>query len=323
MVLLLSILCKILNAATLAEKNGIDFWTHRLVQTVFPFDVPPRIRVFWIPIIERIVLNLSDQQLLTGIAVLVASFWTHCSISVYHFSLACDLGFFSSSAHLVSLQVLGRYLNSRRSQRNWRVVLMVLQAILLAISCVLQGHRSWYNSWSYEAQCLFDDLIGNVSGKPGSMMAVNLILIVLYYSPVILSLYKTPSEFLTSWLVEQPRAFLERRRRALNDQRPSIESCRTLRERIRLAGISALIPVITLVRAVHLTLVVLLSSQLLLTLGDVFWFVYSLYGLIGDRDIPPSDMNGSENSMSFGQIVPILLLSSTIFVAKEAYDGKC
>ncbi|KAL8824217.1 MAG: hypothetical protein Q9191_005210 [Dirinaria sp. TL-2023a] len=31
-------------------------------------------------------------------------------------------------------------------------------------------------------------------------------------------------------------------------------------------------------------------------------------------------MDGDENAMSFGQIVPILLLSSTIFVSREAYE---
>ena len=34
------------------------------------------------------------------------------------------------------------------------------------------------------------------------------------------------------------------------------------------------------------------------------------------------DMDGTENAMTFGQIVPILLLSSTLLVAREAYDGS-
>lgn len=36
-----------------------------------------------------------------------------------------------------------------------------------------------------------------------------------------------------------------------------------------------------------------------------------------------SSMGGSENVMSFGQIVPIFLLSSTVFVFREAYEGQC
>lgn len=41
-----------------------------------------------------------------------------------------------------------------------------------------------------------------------------------------------------------------------------------------------------------------------------------------DRNIPPSEMDGNENDMTFGQLVPILLLSSTLITYKEAYHGK-
>ena len=33
-------------------------------------------------------------------------------------------------------------------------------------------------------------------------------------------------------------------------------------------------------------------------------------------------MGGAENAMTFGQIVPILLLGSTLLMAREAYDGS-
>lgn len=33
-------------------------------------------------------------------------------------------------------------------------------------------------------------------------------------------------------------------------------------------------------------------------------------------------MEGNENDMTFGQLVPLLLLSSTLVTFKEAYDGK-
>ena len=33
-------------------------------------------------------------------------------------------------------------------------------------------------------------------------------------------------------------------------------------------------------------------------------------------------MIGDESLMGFGQIVPLLLLGSTVFIFKEAYDGE-
>jgi len=51
-------------------------------------------------------------------------------------------------------------------------------------------------------------------------------------------------------------------------------------------------------------------------------FIYGLVGLFQDRNIPREKMDSDENLMTFGQIVPILLLSSTILVAREAYEGE-
>ena len=54
----------------------------------------------------------------------------------------------------------------------------------------------------------------------------------------------------------------------------------------------------------------------------LLWAAYSLWCLWLDRNIPPSEMDGNENDMTFGQLVPILLSNSTLITYKEAYDGK-
>ena len=68
--------------------------------------------------IEKIILNLSDQLLLTGTAILIAGFWTHCSISVYHFAMISDLAWFASNVHLITIVVLSQYLRDRPVLRN-------------------------------------------------------------------------------------------------------------------------------------------------------------------------------------------------------------
>lgn len=56
----------------------------------------------------RVTWSLSDQQLVTGIAILVASFklFNEGAITAYHFTIARDLAFFSSNSHLLSLLAL-------------------------------------------------------------------------------------------------------------------------------------------------------------------------------------------------------------------------
>ena len=81
-------------------------------------EVAKNKRDFWVSVIEKVVLGLSDQQLLTGLAVLVAGFWTHCSISVYHFAVVNDLAWFSANTHLTTLGLLDGFFQDNPVLRN-------------------------------------------------------------------------------------------------------------------------------------------------------------------------------------------------------------
>ena len=312
----------IVGAASTAEKNPIDFWTFKAIGGLVRIRLTVKQREFWIPVIEKIVLSLSDQQLLVGIAVLVAEFWTHCSISVYHFTIASDLAWFSATIHLITLNYLIKYLRWRPVHRDWRVALMICLAILLAASCVVQGHSDWWDSWAYDAQCLFSDLGGNVSGGPAHWMYANLYVISSSFLVAIIKLYETSSDFVDKWLFEKPRAFLEGKTQIMRTRKGQLSSYKTFKTEIRKWWITVELGMIAMTHITHLSLVALITSQITSLVYNLFWFAYSLYNLVGDRYLPPSMLDGTANKMSFGQIVPILLLSSTIFVVREAYDGR-
>ena len=59
--------------------------------------------------LKQFVLTLSDQQLVTGFAILIASFALRCSISVLNFEIASSLAWFSSVTHLATLAILRQY----------------------------------------------------------------------------------------------------------------------------------------------------------------------------------------------------------------------
>ena len=111
--LLLSLVYIILTPAASLDENVIDLWVPRLFPLIWDIIRDPisahrhiderKAQLSRLPrteereigfvarFIEKIILNLSDQLLLTGSAVLIAGFWTHCSISVYHFAITSDL----------------------------------------------------------------------------------------------------------------------------------------------------------------------------------------------------------------------------------------
>lgn len=274
-------------------------------------------RKFWTPVVRKVVLSLSDQQLLTGLAVLIAGFWTHCTISVYHSALVSDLAWFSASVHCTTLTAIRSYLE-RPVLRDWRVALMLAMALLLVASTVMQGHYEWFDSWPYDAQCLFDNLNGNIGGEPRYWMCVTLALICLNYSLSIIPLFEKPTEFLELWFQTKPKATQDHAVGSLKKKKSHISSPTSVKGRMKRCGCTLSIIVLSTISWIYLALISLFGSQITSLAVDIFWFGYGLWGLIEDRDIPSSDMSGNENAMSFGQIMPILLLSSTLLVFMEA-----
>ena len=345
----LSLIHIMLTPTTSPDGNIIDFWTPRLFPLVWDIIRDPssarlyiderkahvsqlprtveRRKEFFARFFEKIILNLSDQLLLTGTAVLIGGFWTHCSISVYHFALTSDLAWFASNVHLITLDVLLPYLQERPTLRNWRAVLMGCMAIFLTASTVMQGHRDWYISWPYDAQCVFDNLnFANIGGVPALWMYANLVFIVIGYPPSIAGLYKAPGRFVKRRLHNEPAAASDRFIEYCDSKRSAIitQSTRTTQARYFLysivmacakTGLKWYIFLYKLVAALN-------DSRWFNMIFCLAWFGLGLAGVFRDRGIPRWDMDGSENAMTFGQIVPILLLSSTLFVAREAYDGN-
>lgn len=78
----------------------------------------------------------SDQQIVTGIAVLASAFATVNTISVYHWRTVVYLGWMSSNVHLTTLTVLRRVLQSNSAARTLRLTGMMVLLILLVMALV-------------------------------------------------------------------------------------------------------------------------------------------------------------------------------------------
>ena len=230
-----------------------------------------------------------------------------------------DLAWFSATVHLITLRVLRDYLFENHVQRDWRVALMVAMALLLAASTVMEGHYLWYDGWPYDAQCLFDQLVGNIGGSPKYWMVVNLAFIFVGYPLSIIPLFHRPTEFVKYWLKTKPTAAMHNAVEYLTDTHST--SPKSFIGNIKSLTRKLVILVIRAVIWTHFALLTLIGSRTIDFVQSTFWFAYGLWGIIEDRKIPSSDMEGDENAMTFGQIMPILLLSSIVLVFREAYDG--
>lgn len=151
--------------------------------------------------LERFILALSDQQLVTGFAVLIAGYTNRCSRSLYHFDIIAALGWFSSTTHLSTLAILRAYLIDHPRVRDWRVVAMLGIFALLGVSQI--GTFSTQDN-SLPVQCIFE------SFGPTALSwleIIQIILIIIFlgvsYSNRTRRLYTFDSDWsVQDWIVE-------------------------------------------------------------------------------------------------------------------------
>lgn len=302
------------------KDNPVDAWLIAKLQHTRLFRGTEERTKFWNPIIEDLVLVLSDQQLLIGIAILAAGFLQHCSISAYHFTIVSDLAWFSSNTHLTALSVLRVRLIERPSLRNWRTCLMIPMAILLVASLILQGHRYWYDSLNSPAQCLFSNLQGNFSGEP-SRWSMGLTFLVLYgYIDAINRLYDW--DYLDNIFFEYPMKQLQKAQRAISIVRLVWFSMKGGKAFMAIAVLLPVQCMLLVVEKFSLGARILLGSITANLIFDIAWFAWGIWSLHTDRTMPQIWINGNEDAWGFGQIVPVLLTSSIILTFKELLTGE-
>jgi len=204
---------------------------------------------------------------------------------------------------------------------------MACMAILLAASTVMQGHRAWYSSWPFNAQCVFEHYdFADVGGLPARWMYTKLVVIFIDYPSSIGLLYQPACDLWKQWLYTKPREAMQRaidRLQQMRSRKAPESSATATAGRVSCSACIALVKNSRIVCSFTYMLITSIFASrwtnLLLCVGA---FIYGLVGLFQDRNIPKEQMEGDENLMSFGQIVPILILCSTILVAREAYEGE-
>lgn len=132
--------------------------------------------------LSRFILSLSDQQPVTGLAILIAALTNRCFISFYEFNIVISLAWFSSTTHLATLDVLQEYLVANPVIRNWRVLGMVSLMAMLLFGLLLQG--DYLSNTKLPLQCAIDQ-----GPKPTITSILVLMYLLVAYITRILPLY--------------------------------------------------------------------------------------------------------------------------------------
>jgi hypothetical protein len=290
--------------------------------------------------LTRFVLALSDQQLVTGLAVLITGYYRHCTISGYHFNLVANLAWFSSTCHLSTLAVLHDYLIHHPVLKTWRVIGMIS---VLGLLFHAQLYIQWYPIPSLPIQCTFangfpvldpDEYYGlGAFNERIQWLAIVIFLFFAYGNNLVRLYLPKPATGILSWF-----EFCLRLQLDLPPQLSTIKKYQACR-----GSLQSYRDKLTVFQALSKWFKILwLDIEFYVTifmesfLWEIVWMMFgNTFGIMqiystrwGTYDAPFIEyanykVNGSESEseMSFGQMVALLLMILPVLAAGEAYYG--
>jgi hypothetical protein len=147
----------------------------------------------------RVLLTLSDQQLVTGPAMMVAALGQHCQISAYEFQVVSSVAWMASTTHLSTLVVLRQYLRENRTVRNIRIIGMVANLGLLLYTTIV-ATASYSVDNSVPIQCVTENFSSFSAGSLNPNILVSIIFLIISYTDSIYQLYNENHSPFKNWL---------------------------------------------------------------------------------------------------------------------------
>lgn len=157
------------------------------------------------------VVLLSDQQLVTGVAILISGFsQIKCSLSLFHWTIIISLAWFSAVTHMSALTFLQTYVPEYQSILHLRLPLIFVLVILLVVAmypfanvdCALNG----------PVLCCFNipkhSHLSDTSDYVGGMVISQAVLLFMLLTRIIKS-YECSSAFVRQYLRTKPGGYWE------------------------------------------------------------------------------------------------------------------
>lgn len=297
------------------------FFPKRLNARLSKNQDPAHLRrcMFWRKVLERLIIALADQQLITGFAILITGLIVyHDHIHGAHFTLIVYLSSVSSTSHLAAIITLRQYFYDNHALANLRIACIIVFAALLGDSMVVSETGPFSIVWYLISKT--DRDIKIPQGVPG-LLSTFLVLWLLWSGVYHISRPADSNLFLkrlynmivlvpSRWIgrcVSRPLSFVPYRFSAKNHAR--------LRKYAVYAWTKIRYLIFLTTGSLFLLQILFAGISVALVLAQKF--------SPGDPDSHVCSLNSTdENKMGYGQILAFLLLGLPLVAAIEAFSGK-
>ena len=291
---------------------------------------PPR----WQNAVDQSILSFADLQTATGVGILTAAFSTMNTLSMYHYQIAIYLAWMSSNTHLTAVSLLQtdfRENKNRSTARRLRVAGMAVLGVMLLVALVPTTGYNWLaiisrsrghdpgpgafheaalSSAGMPARCFWQR---KYSGGLTPDAAWSFILLVCSYLWKGLLLFGPTQRFLKvscrRKMQEPLQKSLDRISARLGPNRREARLWLVVQYKLALCSYVAVWAVFELAQS-------FVMSIWICGVG----LVWGSLQILEPRRSLPSQTLINENSWSFGQILPVLLLAVPILSFFEGYS---
>lgn len=193
------------------DLNILDEAFLRTIRRIAHFAPSPE----WKEPLGKAVLMFSDQQIVTGIALLASGYSQLPSgLDTYHWQIIVYLAWFSSFTHLTTLTLLRKYFQDHPATRLWRIFLMVVTVLLLGIALLPTGNQWWLSNFAdtlgIPALCFFEgrnfekQIFGLSATTQAPSMIISILVLFFGYVSRMVKLWPSTSKFARHWLRVKP-----------------------------------------------------------------------------------------------------------------------
>ena len=260
--------------------------------------------------LRRIVLTLSDQQLVAGLAIVIVAYVQIKTITEYHFQVIVCLADLAFVVHTSTVDVIRDDLLERPAMKWWRVPAMLIFVATAMANTIPTGSSHWLMAYGLPTKCVWQNLSGSyVAGSYATTQMVLSMILQAWGMVVILNEFypwlfdnrfcNAIGTFVLAVLTMPRQGYQHCRRRA----REAAASGPTFWMMSAAGALlySGAFFIFLLTEIIYSEAFDLLRGWGLLVTNAVLVFYYKSVSHDNGKE-------GNENSWGFGQILPMLLL---------------